>query len=220
MKTDDEQGHSGSGAETSVQATRDEKRNRRDSPVDEQGFVDYYEVLQLNQQADSETIERVFRLLAKRYHPDNPESGDADKFREVQTAFQVLIDPENRARFDVQHDHAKNAQWQILTKGTAMGTPEEDRRIFNGVLSILYAARRRNPESGGLGILQLEGMLGVPREHLEFPLWVLKKRGWIETLDTGQMAITIEGIDWVMGEGVGPPDERLLTESTGDQEAA
>jgi hypothetical protein len=188
--------------------------------VDEQGFVDYYEVLQLNQQADSETIERVFRLLAKRYHPDNPESGDAEKFREVQTAFQVLIDPENRARFDVQYDHAKNAQWQIFTQGTALGTPEEDRRIFSGVLSILYAARRRDPESGGLGILQLETMLGAPREHLEFPLWVLKKRGWIETLDTGQLAITIEGIDWVMSEDMGLPAERLLTKSTGDQEAA
>ena len=32
---------------------------------------DYYEVLQVSRNADFETIERVFRLLAKRYHPDN-----------------------------------------------------------------------------------------------------------------------------------------------------
>jgi curved DNA-binding protein CbpA len=188
--------------------------------VIENGFVDYYEVLQLSQQADKETIERVFRLLAKRYHPDNPESGDAEKFRDVQTAYQVLSDPESRARFDVRYDSNRNARWEIFRLGTTLGSPEDDKRIFNGVLSILYAARRRDPESGGLGILQLEGMLGVPREHLEFPLWVLKKRGWIETLDTGQAAITIEGIDWVMAEGSGPPEERLLTKSTGGKEEA
>jgi curved DNA-binding protein CbpA len=38
---------------------------------------DYYEILQVSPLADSETIERVFRHLAKRYHPDNQESGDA-----------------------------------------------------------------------------------------------------------------------------------------------
>lgn len=188
--------------------------------MDGNRLVDYYEVLQLSQQADNETIERVFRLLAKRYHPDNPESGDIEKFREVQTAYQILIDPERRARFDVRYDRARNEQWQIFRQGTALGSPEEDRRIFNGVLTILYVARRRDPEAGGLGILQLEGMLGVPREHLEFPLWVLKKRGWIETLDTGELAITIDGIDWVMAEGGGPPEDRLLTKSTGEQEAA
>lgn len=186
----------------------------------ENGFVDYYEVLQLSQQADSETIERVFRLLAKRYHPDNPESGDAEKFREVQTAYEILSNPESRARFDVHYDRGRTTQWQIFGQETALGSPEEDRRIFNGVLSLLYTARRRDPETGGLGILHLEGMLGVPREHLEFPLWVLKKRGWIEILETGQLGITIGGIDWIMGEGPSPSDDRLLTTSTGGKEEA
>ena len=41
-------------------------------------FVDYYEVLQLSQTANADTVERVYRLLAKRYHPDNRETGDVD----------------------------------------------------------------------------------------------------------------------------------------------
>ena len=44
------------------------------------GFSDHYEAFQLNPNADSETIDRVYRILAKRYHPDNQETGDAAKF--------------------------------------------------------------------------------------------------------------------------------------------
>lgn len=180
--------------------------------MSDKGFVDHYEVLQLSQQADAETIERVFRMLAKRYHPDNQESGDEEKFREVHTAYEVLRDPERRAEFDVRYDRNKTVQWKVFNQSSALGTREDDRRIFNGVLSLLYIARRRNPESGGLGAMHLEKMLGVPREHLEFPLWVLKKRGWIEILDTGQVAITIDGIDVVIAEDLAPSEDRLLTE--------
>ena len=176
----------------------------------EPGFVDLYEILQISQQADPETIERVYRLLAKRYHPDNRSSGDEQKFRDVHAAYEVLIDPERRARFDVHYDRHRSLQWQIFQQDTALGSHEDDARIINGVLTLLYAARRRDPEHGGVGTLQLERTLGVPREHLDFPLWVLKKRGWIEVLDTGQPAITIDGIDQVIGDGFGPRDERLL----------
>ena len=38
--------------------------------------VDYYETLQISKNADQETVQRVFRLLAQRFHPDNLETGD------------------------------------------------------------------------------------------------------------------------------------------------
>ena len=174
-------------------------------------FVDYYEILQVGQNADLETIERVFRLLAKRYHPDNSESGNDERFREVHDAFEVLADPELRAEYDVQYDRNKSLQWSIFEQGAAIGGQEEDRRIFRGVLALLYAARRKNPQSGGLGAVDLERMLGVPREHLEFPNWYLKKKGWVEVLDSGQFAITVEGIDKVSSEELSVPDNRLLS---------
>lgn len=174
-------------------------------------FVDYYEILQVGQNADLETIERVFRLLAKRYHPDNLESGDNERFREVHDAFEVLADPELRAEYDVQYDRNKTLQWSIFEQGSAIGGQEEDRRIFRGVLALLYAARRKNPRSGGLGAVDLERMLGVPREHLEFPNWYLKKKGWVEVLDSGQFAITVEGIDKVSSDDLSVPDNRLLS---------
>jgi len=47
--------------------------------MEREGFIDYYEILQLNQRADQETMDRVYRFLAKRYHPDNQNTGDPEK---------------------------------------------------------------------------------------------------------------------------------------------
>ena len=82
--------------------------------MSETPLVDHYEVLQLSQNADSDTLERVFRLMAKRYHPDNPDSGNEDTFREVHEAYEVLTDPARRAAFDVQYDKHKSMQWQVF----------------------------------------------------------------------------------------------------------
>ena len=181
--------------------------------MNERPFVDHYETLHLGQNADAETVERVYRMLAKRYHPDNAASGDADKFRDVQEAYEILLDPERRAEFDVHYDRDKTLQWQIFGKEAALGGREDDQRIFHGVLSLLYVARRKNPDAGGLGTIHLEKMLGVPREHLEFPMWYLKKRGWIEILDTGERAITVDGIDKLNTKEMTIADNRLLSES-------
>ena len=188
--------------------------------MNEQPFVDYYEILQLGQNADVETIERVFRLLAKRYHPDNQESGSRTQFRQVHDAFEILRDPQKRAEYDVQYDRNKSMQWQVFEQNAAVGGHEEDRLIFRSVLSLLYAARRKDPLSGGLGSIDLERMLGVPREHLEFPSWYLKKKGWVEVLDSGQFAITIDGIDMVSAEDLSVADDRLLTEAPVQEEDA
>ena len=48
--------------------------------------VDYYEVLQISPNADADTVQRVFRMLAQRFHPDNTETGNADRFRSLHEA--------------------------------------------------------------------------------------------------------------------------------------
>ena len=180
--------------------------------MSEQAFVDHYEILQVSQTADTETIERVFRLLAKRYHPDNAVTGDPQQFDEVRKAYDLLSNPERRAQYDVTYDDEKGHQWRIFDQGSATDGREQDRRVFHGVLSLLYVARRRDPESGGLGVVHLERTLGVPREHLEFPLWYLRRRGWIETLMGGQIAITVEGVDILGSQELSLPHDHLLAE--------
>ena len=71
--------------------------------MDDDRQIDYYELLQISPNAEPDTIHRVYRLLAQRFHPDNQETGDPARFRQVTDAYQVLSDPEQRARFDVQH---------------------------------------------------------------------------------------------------------------------
>ncbi len=51
---------------------------------------DYYEFLQISPNADPDTIHRVYRFLAVRLHPDNPDTGVAEKFFLLKQAYDVL----------------------------------------------------------------------------------------------------------------------------------
>lgn len=177
-------------------------------------LVDHYEALQLSPSADSETVERVFRLLAKRYHPDNASSGDIHRFNEVREAYEVLSDPDARAAYDARYEEERSRQWQIYGQEGAQGDRAEDQRLFHAILSILYIARRRAPDQAGLAPSHLERMLGTPREHLDFPLWYLKKRGLVEVLENGLLAITVDGVDELGHQRLSLPENRLLGETS------
>ncbi len=67
---------------------------------------DYYEVLGVDKNADADAIKKAYRLLAKKYHPDvNPGKESEDKFKEINEAYEVLSDPEKKAKYD-QFGHA------------------------------------------------------------------------------------------------------------------
>ena len=66
--------------------------------------IDYYDVLQISPKADMETVHRVFRIMAARFHPDNPETGDSEEFLRLKTAFDVLSNAGLRAEYDGMRD--------------------------------------------------------------------------------------------------------------------
>jgi len=64
-------------------------------------MADYYDLLGVSRDADPETLKRSYRRLARQYHPDvNKDPGAEDKFKEVGQAYEVLSDPQTRARYD------------------------------------------------------------------------------------------------------------------------
>jgi curved DNA-binding protein len=62
-------------------------------------YKDYYEVLGVDRKADEQEIKSAYRQLALKYHPDkNPDS--EEHFKEINEAYEVLGDPEKRAKYD------------------------------------------------------------------------------------------------------------------------
>jgi len=89
---------------------------------------DCYEVMQLSPNADSETVERVYRILAQRYHPDNVETGNAEIFIQLTDAYRILGNPEAHASYDARYRQAKTLQWKIFDQAEATTGREAEKR--------------------------------------------------------------------------------------------
>ena len=163
--------------------------------VGDSTFADYYEILEISPNANQETIERIFRHHARRYHPDNLETGNVARFNEIVEAHNALKDPVKRAQYDIQHQNRSNLHRVLTGETNDPRGIDRDIDIQNKLLSILYFKCRVNIDDPGFGSFELERMLDIPREHLDFHLWYLKEKGLVRTLPNGQIGITVEGID-------------------------
>ena len=170
---------------------------------------DYYETLQVNPVAEPETIHRVYRLLAQRFHPDNQETGDLKQFTTLLEAYKVLSDPEKRAAYDIVREGTLRQRWRIFDGAESASGREAEKRKRQGILSLLYTNRVMQPDNPTMTIPEIERLLGCPREHLEFPLWYLKESGCIQRGDNGRYAITLKGVD-AAEQGPAIPETRLL----------
>lgn len=197
---------------------RHPSRNRQRAMSDTQ-VPDHYEVLQLSPRADAATISRVFRHMAKRFHPDNAESGDPDRFSAVMEAFRVLSDPALRASYDARYDRMREKRWRVFDQHTALSDVASDRRVRDALLSILYTARRNDADQPGIGNVDLERMLGCPEEHMKFHIWYLKEQGLLQRLENGFIAITAAGVNHVLETG-GPARVGLQLLESGDLPAS
>lgn len=159
------------------------------------GFIDHYETLQISPNAEMETVHRVYRILAQRYHPDNRETGDTETFRLVSEAFRVLGDPQQRACYDVVHRETRRLTWKIFDQSNSTQGVEAEKRKRQGILSLLYRKRLLDPEQPSITLREFEELLGVPKEHLEFSLWYLKESQYVQRTDNGRHAITLRGVE-------------------------
>jgi curved DNA-binding protein CbpA len=175
-------------------------------------FTDYYELLEISPNANSETIERIFRYFAMRYHPDNQATGDEKRFSEILDAHNTLKDPAKRAQYDIQHKYHTNLRNELTEEASNTNGIEWDAVIQDKLLSLLYVKRRKDIRDPGIGDHELERLSGCPREHLEFHVWYLKAKGWIGRIENGTFAITVEGVD--RAKSIPASATKLLTHPT------
>jgi len=159
--------------------------------------VNYYDLLQINPRAELETIERVYRILAGRYHPDNQQTGDAERFRLLTEAYEVLRDPVRRANYDRQFEVNPAGPLPIFLGKEFTDGIDSEAKIRIGVLCLLYSKRRANPDFAALSLLDMENIMGFPREGLLFALWYLRAKRYVVQDDRSSFIISAEGVDYL-----------------------
>jgi len=144
-------------------------------------FKDYYKVLGVERTADQKAISQAFRRLARKHHPDvNPGDKHAEtRFKEINEAYQVLNDPERRAKYDQILDlRQRGGGWEdLLRQGagragdgtyTVYGSPE-DLAQFSDFFQQLFGmgggpfteeAPRPGRRSGRRGGINVEDLFG------------------------------------------------------------
>jgi curved DNA-binding protein CbpA len=181
---------------------------------------DYYELLQISTNAEPETIHRVYRFLAARFHPDNAETGDASQFFVLKQAYDVLSDPERRAKYDASFQTDVPPAPPLSSSIDFMDNIEGELNRRLAVLAVLYIRRRTNPANPEVSLTEVEVRMGFPRDYLEFTTWYLQKKGYITRADNSAFTLTAEGVDFVETQRANIPVlSKLLTSSAGPSTA-
>lgn len=180
-------------------------------------MIDYYEFLQISPQADPETIHRVYRFLAARLHPDNPNSGNPEMFRLLRLAYETLSSPSKRAEYDsiCRRDATATESTPLSNSIDFMDHVEGELNRRIAVLAVLYAKRRSNPRFPEVSLAEIERRMGFPRDYLDFTTWYLAKKGYVTRADNSDFTLTAEGVDFIETQRANLPVlHKLLTDGT------
>jgi len=143
-------------------------------------MADFYQLLGVSRNADSDTLKRAYRKLARQYHPDiNKEPGAEEKFKEIGRAYEVLADPDTRARYDQFGEAGLGGAAGMPDMGDMGGFADLFETFFNGFGGQSpqgSRSSRRGPQQGDdlrydLNIDFKQAIFGEQREikipHLE-----------------------------------------------------
>ena len=143
-------------------------------------MADFYQLLGVSRSADADTLKRAYRKLARQYHPDiNKDPGAEEKFKEIGRAYEVLADPDTRARYDQFGEAGLGGAAGMPDMGDMGGFADLFETFFNGFGGQgpqSARTQRRGPQQGDdlrydLNIEFKQAIFGEQREikipHLE-----------------------------------------------------
>ncbi|KTD52099.1 DNA-binding protein DnaJ [Legionella quinlivanii] len=119
-------------------------------------FKDYYQIMGLDRTASQDEIKQTYRKLARKYHPDvSKEPGAEEKFKELGEAYEVLKDPEKRAKYDkygqywkqqseAQQQYGQDYEPQYQYAGHSDFDPAD----FEDFLGSIFGRQARREQSG------------------------------------------------------------------------
>jgi len=171
-----------------------------------------YQLLQVDRDAHVTIIRYAYRFLAAMYHPDNGETGDAEKFRVITEAWKTLSDEGKRAAYDMSLGMQEQAKGQTqrpqqpkmnefgkdnLPHIPKTGLTWNEIELRIGILQVLLAARKKRPATGGASGRMLMDCLNIDSiAEIEFGLWYLREKGYIEVGERVFM-ISAKGLDYL-----------------------
>lgn len=182
---------------------------RPQAPAQAQRPLTYYELLQVDPNAHPTIIRYAYRFLAATYHPDNAETGDAEKFKTLTEAWRTLSDAAKRAAYDAQMG-VKAAAPAAASAGVqppGRGMPQfpkgglawNEVELRLAILQVLLEARRKRPQTGGASAKMLMDCLNIEMAEVEFPLWYMREKGFIIRTEALFM-ITVQGVDYLIDQ--------------------
>src|SRR3954454_630302 len=140
-------------------------------------FRDYYEVLGVPADADTEDIRRAYRRLARENHPDlNKDPAAEDRFKEISESYEVLRDEERRRQYDRLRRGARNGQDLSGAEGFGGGAGRGFRDVsfefgdsgFSDFFESMFGARRSSFDDSPFEDFAARG--GDHEAVLELPL--------------------------------------------------
>src|SRR5215475_487776 len=169
--------------------------------------ADAYEILQLSPKAHPVMVTRAFRILAAMYHPDNEHTGNRTVFESVVEAYRLLSDPVRRAAYD--RERIAPPQSSDLPGGgpeKSRRRPDSERRLRNLILTTLYHTRRNSLGKPGLSLWVLTELTDSTLDEVQFSVWYLRGKKFVESDGDDGVAISVAGVDHV------EQNETLMTE--------
>jgi curved DNA-binding protein CbpA len=185
--------------------------------VNGSSFIDYYDLMQISPNADLDTIQHVFRHLAKKWHPDY-RKGDPEQFQLLVEAHKTLTNTERRASYDLRYQRFWENKWNLAAEASDGRSIVDDSEVRAGLLSLYYVQRRSKMNDPGLGEMEVARLMRIPVHLIEFHIWYLKEKGWIQRLENGQFALTARGVDEVEKSRLRLNSDRLLAAHNSDLE--